>query len=55
MSTKMDDTNLPPIPQSSTNKRQKAPSEATSFKMKRKDFRPSLMVLSCPDPKKVDT
>ena len=46
MSTEMDDTNLPPIPSSSTNKGQKALSEAASSRMKRKASRPSSVVWS---------
>ena len=46
MSTEMDDTNLPPIPPSSTNEGQKAPSEVASSRMKRKASRPSSIVWS---------
>ena len=40
MPAEMDDTNPPPILPSSTNERQKAPSEAESSKMKRKASKP---------------
>ena len=46
MSTEMDDTNLPPIPPSSTNEGQKALSEAATSRMKRKASRPSSVVWS---------
>ena len=46
MSAKMDDINPTPIPPSSTNERQRAQCEDASSKMKRKAFRPSLVVWS---------
>ena len=46
MSAEMDDTNLPPIPPSSTTERQKVPSEAASSRIKRKAFKPSSVVWS---------
>ena len=46
MSTEMDDTNLPPIPPSSTNEGQKALSEAATSRRKRKASRPSSVLWS---------